>query len=194
MKNTIPELQVLSFASPEAFETWMDKNHETSPGIWVQFYKKASGIPTITYTEAVLTALCYGWIDSQAKSLDETSYLQKFTPRRTKSIWSAVNTARIEQLTKAGKMKPAGLLQVTAAKQDGRWQAAYAPPSTMEMPEEFLTALNANEKAKAFFATLNKTNTYAIGWRLQTAKKPETRTKRIALIIGMLERGEKFHG
>src|SRR6185369_11298873 len=139
---------------------------------WLKFFKKNSGVQSINYDQALDVALCYGWIDSQLKSFDEKAYLQKFTPRRSKSIWSKRNVEYIERLMKAGRMKPAGIKQYEEAKADGRLEAAYDKPSEMKMPEDFLAELAKNKKANAFFQTLNKANTYAIAWRLQTAKKP----------------------
>ena len=147
----------------------------------------------MTYAEALDDALCFGWIDGQKKSEDGAAWLQKFTPRKAGSGWSKKNTEHAERLISAGRMAAAGLQQINAAKRDGRWQAAYDSFSTAEVPDEFLQELGKNEKAKAFFESLNKTNRYSICYRLQTAKKPETRTKRIKQIIEMLERGEKFH-
>ncbi len=184
---------VLTFETPDQWEAWLAKHHATVPGVWLKFYKKGSNKKSIVYAEALDVALCYGWIDSQAKSLDEEAYLQKFTPRRSKSIWSKRNTEHIQRLIDEGRMKPPGLAEVEKAKADGRWQAAYDPPKRIELPAEFTNELNKNKKAKAFYETLNKTNTYAIAWRLQTAKKPETKINRMKKIIEMLERGEKFH-
>lgn len=187
------DLPILSFDALEKWETWLEKNHATSQGVWLKFFKKNSGLPSITYDEALDVALCYGWIDSQAKSFDEKAYLQKFTPRRSKSIWSKVNTDHIERLIKAGRMKAAGLKVVEEAKQDGRWSDAYDSPSTMQIPDDFMIELKKDKKALAFFQTLNKTNTYAIAWRLQTAKKTETRKNRMEKILAMLAKGEKLH-
>lgn len=184
---------ILSFDTPDEWIAWLEKNHVTSHGIWMRFYKKNSGIIKVNYAQALEEALCYGWIDSQVKSYDEKSYLQKFTPRRSKSIWSKINTAHIERLMKEGRMKPAGLAQVEAAKKDGRWDAAYHSPTTMEVPKDFLKELAKDKKAEAFFKTLNKTNTYAIAWRLATAKKPETRERRMKVLVEMLAKGEKLH-
>lgn len=187
------ELPIQFFPSPKGWETWLSKHHEASKGVWLRFYKKASGKKSLTYAEALDVALCYGWIDGQSKKADEESWLQKFTPRRPKSIWSKRNREYIERLQKAGRMKPAGLQEVEKAKADGRWDQAYDSPANMEMPEDFLQKLSKDKSAQAFFNTLNKTNKYAIGWRLQTAKKPETREKRMKNILEMLSRGEKFH-
>jgi uncharacterized protein YdeI (YjbR/CyaY-like superfamily) len=184
---------ILTFTTPDEWYDWLEKNHATSNGVWLRFYKKDSGIKGLTHATSLDGALCYGWIDSQAKKLDATSYLQKFTPRRSKSIWSQVNTEHIARLIKEGKMKPAGLEQVAQAKKDGRWEAAYSSPSSMVIPTDFLKELAKDKKAEAFFKTLNKTNTYAIVWRLQTAKKPETRERRMKAMLEMLAREEKLH-
>lgn len=190
--NTL-ELPIIAFTTPKDFEQWLEKNHETAPGVWVQMYKKTSGVQSINWAGAVETALCFGWIDSKAKGYDDTSHIQKFTPRRAKSIWSKINTGHIERLIKEGRMKPAGMKVVEEAKKDGRWEAAYNSPSTMTLPKEFLEELKKDKKAEAFFETLNKTNKYAIAWRLETAKKPETKEKRMKTILEMLSVGEKFH-
>ena len=192
MKNTT-DLPVITLKSQEEWELWLVDNHASSTGLWLRFFKKASGKKSLTYAEAVEEALCYGWIDGQSKSYDSESWLQKFTPRRARSIWSKINIQRIERLIEAGKMKPAGLQQVEAAKLDGRWERAYDSPSSATVPDDFLQELAKDEKARAFFETLNKANTYAIVWRLQTAKKPETREKRLKAILEMLAKGEKFH-
>ncbi len=188
--NAIP---ILEFNTAETFEIWLENNHEISNGIWLKIFKKNSGIMTISYAKALDIALCFGWIDGQRKSLDEKAYLQKFCPRRTKSIWSKINIGHIERLINDGKMRSAGLKAVEKAKEDGNWENAYDSPSNMTIPEDFLKELSKNEKAEAFFYSLNKTNLYSIGFRLQTAKKLETRTKRMEKIIEMLEKGEKFH-
>ena len=190
----IGDYKIIQFKTQKDFGKWLTKNHDKSPGIWINFFKKDSGVKSINYKEALDEALCYGWIDGQANSYDEKSWLQKFTPRRKRSIWSKRNTEHIERLTKAGKMKSSGLKEVEAAKADGRWQKAYDSAGNMTMPDDFLKLLNKNKKAKKFFDTLNKTNLYSIAWRLQTAKKTETKEKRIKMIIEMLAKGEKFHG
>lgn len=184
---------IASFRSAEEWEKWLAKHHGSSDGIWLRLFKKDSGITTVTYAEALDEALCYGWIDGQKQKGDDKSWLQKFTPRRPKSVWSKKNIEHTVRLSKANKMKPAGLRQMEAAKADGRWQRAYDSPSAMQMPEDFLAQLAKNKKACRFFETLKRANLYAIGWRLQTAKKPETREKRMQLILRMLARGEKFH-
>lgn len=190
---TPSELPILSFTTIDLWEEWLKKNHTGTTGIWIKFFKKNSGVQTVTYDQALDIALCYGWIDSQLKKYDEQSYLQKFTPRRTKSLWSKRNREHIERLIKENRMQPAGMKEVEAAKQDGRWDQAYDKPSEMQLPDDFLQALAKNKKAEAFFHTLSKANTYAIAWRLQTAKKPETRIRRMETILTMLAKGEKFH-
>jgi uncharacterized protein YdeI (YjbR/CyaY-like superfamily) len=187
------KIPVLVFVSAKAWQQWLAKHHKTSDGIWLRLFKKTSATPSVSYAEALDAALCYGWIDGQTKSHDAQSWLRKFTPRCAKSIWSKKNLEQVARLTKAGKMTAAGLNAVEAAKADGRLKVAYDAPSKSEVPKDFLAALSRNAKAKAFFATLNRANVYAITFRLQTAKKPETREKRMRAILEMLGRGEKFH-
>ena len=186
-------LKTISFSNAEDWNKWLDKHHQTSPGIWIRFFKKNSGISSISHAEALDEALCYGWIDGQLKKFDDNSWLQKFTARRTKSIWSKKNTLRAEQLIKLNKMKTAGLKEINNAKKDGRWTKAYDSPGNMNIPDDFLEKLSKDKKALKFFNTLNRVNKYAISWRLQTAKKPETRLKRMDNILDMLSKGEKFH-
>jgi uncharacterized protein YdeI (YjbR/CyaY-like superfamily) len=186
-------MQILHFESSADFRRWLEKNHAASDGVWLRFFKKHSGGKSLTYAEALDQALCYGWIDSQAKPFDASSWLQKYTPRRAKSGWSKRNTLHVKRLTKAGCMAPAGLKAVQAAKADGRWKAAYASPRNARPPEDFLRELAKNKRAKAFFETLNKANVYAIVYRLQTAKKPETREKRMTMILAMMDQGKAFH-
>lgn len=193
MKSIKDNLPILNFKTAKEWERWLAKNYASSKGVWLHFYKKASGIPSISYPEAVEVSLCYGWIDGQANKYDEKSYLQRFTPRRPKSIWAKKNIERVTRLIASGKMKPAGLKEVEAAKADGRWELAYDSPASMEIPNDFLQELSKNTKAKKFFETLNKTNRYSIAWRLQTAKKSETREKRMKVILEMLSKKEKFH-
>ncbi|AYD46676.1 YdeI/OmpD-associated family protein [Arachidicoccus soli] len=187
------ELSMLSFATQKQFEEWLAKYFDKEEGLWLRLYKKDSGEKSITYQEALDEALCYGWIDGQLKTYDEQSFLRKFTPRRPKSIWSKRNMEHIERLTSLGKMKTSGIEKVEAAKADGNWEAAYDSPSNMTIPEDFLGELEKDKKAKTFFESLNKANKYAIAWRLQTAKKPETRAKRMNVILEMLAKEEKFH-
>jgi uncharacterized protein YdeI (YjbR/CyaY-like superfamily) len=189
----VDDLPIISFASLEEWELWLDENHCTSSGVWVRIYKKESGVKTIYYPQALDGALCYGWIDGLRRPFDKNSYLQRMTPRRPKSLWSKINTGHVERLIKLGKMKEAGHLAIEAAKKDGRWDAAYNSPGKATIPEDFLAALSKNRKAEAFFQTLNKTNLYSIAWRLQTAKKPETRKRRMKAILEMLAKGKKFH-
>ena len=192
-KSTKVDLPILSFATQEEFESWQMLNHTDMKGIWVRFYKKNSGIKSIVYAEALDVALCYGWIDGQLKKYDEASYIQKFTPRRKKSMWSIRNQEHVARLAKEGKMKPSGLMEVERAKADGRWDKAYNSPSNMEVPEDFIQLLSQHPKAFLFFESLNKTNRYTIGYRLQTAKTSETREKRLKEILAMLEKEQKFH-
>lgn len=173
---------VIAFRTAQEWHDWLEHNYGTSSGIWLRIFKKASGFASVTYAEALDEALCFGWIDGQKDRYDETSFLQKFTPRRPKSIWSKRNREHIARLIKEKRMKPAGLKEVEAAKTDGRWESAYDSPSNMKVPDDFLKQLQKDEKAYAFFLTLNKANTYAIAWRLQTAKKPETRERRMKAI------------
>jgi len=186
--NPQPEKE---FKTAISFEAWLKKNHDKSTGIWLKIYKKGSGIKTINYAEALDVALCYGWIDGQKKSFDEQSWLQKFCPRGPKSIWSKVNIGHVERLILESRMQTAGLKAVEKAKADGRWENAYDSPRNMTLPEDFLLELSKNKKADAFFKSLNKTNLFSIGFRLQTAKKQATKEKRIKEIIEKLERGEK---
>ncbi|MGF6928791.1 uncharacterized protein YdeI (YjbR/CyaY-like superfamily) [Chitinophaga sp. W2I13] len=190
---TPKELPELFFETQQQWEKWLAKNHAQEDGVWLRMYKKDTKIPSINYAQALEEALCYGWIDGQSKSVDEKSFIQKFTPRRAKSIWSERNTKHIERLTAEGKMKPAGIYQVELAKADGRWEKAYATQSEATVPDDFMAALKKNKKAAAFFETLNKQNKFAIYFRLQNAKKAETRAKRIVDFIAKLERHEKFH-
>lgn len=186
-------MKTRGFRSTREFRAWLDKHHAQSDGLLLRIYKKDSGIATVTYAQALDEALCYGWIDGQKLPLDEKSWLQKFTPRRPKSGWSKRNTEHAARLIKSGAMTAAGLRQIGAAKADGRWQAAYDSQSGATAPEEFLDALARNRKASAFYKTLNKTNLYSIAYRLQTAKRPETKARRIETIVAMLARGETFH-
>jgi uncharacterized protein YdeI (YjbR/CyaY-like superfamily) len=186
-------LPVISFESSSQWEKWLVENHTQQNGVWLRIFKKDSGVASVTYAEALDEALCYGWIDGQKNKYDERSWLQKFTPRRKKSIWSKINTQHVERLIESGKMKEAGTKEIEAAQQDGRWQQAYDSHKNMTLPEDFLYQLEKDPKAKVFFETLNKTNKYSIAFQLQTAKKPETREKRMKVILEKLAKGEKFH-
>lgn len=184
---------ILAFASLRAWEAWLARHHTDSQGVWLRIYKKAARPGSLSYAEALEGALCYGWIDSQKRPKDELSWLQRFGPRRPRSGWSRINTLSAQRLIKAGRMKAAGLKEVEAAKEDGRWQRAYDSPSAATIPADFLQELSRNSKARSFFEALNKANLYAIAYRLQTARKAETRAKRMRSILAMLARGEKFH-
>ena len=192
-KNTRAELPIVLFEHQAAWAAWLESNHADSPGLWLRHAKKASGLASVSYAEALDVALCYGWIDGQKKSYDDASWLQKWTPRGAKSIWSKINRENALKLIDQGRMQPAGLAEVERARQDGRWDAAYDSHSTATVPNDFQLALDSNAEAGAFFAGLNSTNRYAILFRIQTAKKAETRAKRIQEFIDMLERHEKLH-
>ena len=187
------QMKTMAFKSTPAFRSWLRRNHAKSQGILLRIFKKDSGVATVTYAQALDQALCFGWIDGQKLPGDKQSWLQKFTPRRQGSGWSKRNTEHAQRLIDSGKMTAAGLAEVKAAQADGRWKTAYDSFGNAAVPADFLTELARNRKAQAFFKTLNKTNLYSIAYRLQTAKKPETRERRMQTIIAMLVRGEKFH-
>ncbi|GAB1471273.1 YdeI/OmpD-associated family protein [Chloroflexota bacterium] len=187
-----PELPTLPFESKKKFADWLAKEHDKSAGLWLKIAKKATGIPTVTYAEALDVALCYGWIDGQKGSFDDKYFLQKFTPRRSKSIWSKINVEKVEKLIESGEMKPSGLKAVEAAKQDGRWDAAYASQKNIEVPADFQFALDGNKKAKAFFESLTSAKRYSFLFRVTTAKKAETRERRIRQFVEMLENEKTF--
>ena len=191
MKSTDPP--ILVFANKKKWADWLARQHDKSTGVWLKLAKKGSEIPSVTYDEALEVALCYGWIDGQKKGFDDKYWLQKFTPRGPKSIWSKINTEKAQKLIKSGAMRPAGLKAIEAAKQDGRWDAAYESQKTISVPDDFQAALDKNPKAKAFFVTLNSVNRYAVLFRIHNVKSAETRTKRIQQFVGMLEKGEKLH-
>ena len=187
------ELPVHAFASPAAFERWLKAHHAASSGIWLHLMKKASGVASVTYHEALDVALSWGWIDGQTKAHDADSWLRKFTPRGARSMWSKINRAKALALIDAGRMQQAGLLEVRRAQQDGRWEAAYDSPSNAKPPADFAQALAASPKAAAFFLTLNGANRYAVLFRVQAPKKAETRERKIRELVAMLARGEKIH-
>ena len=191
--ETFKELPVLLFTSQLDWKNWLEDNHTQALGVWLKHAKKSSGKTSVSYAEALEEALCYGWIDSQKQAYDNDYFLQKYTPRGPKSVWSKINVAKVEALAKMGKMQPAGLAATDLAKHDGRWEAAYDSPSSNEIPNDFLAELDKNPKAKQFFETLNKANVYGFCWRIQTAKKSVTRKARIEKFIDMLNRGEKLH-
>jgi uncharacterized protein YdeI (YjbR/CyaY-like superfamily) len=187
------ELPVLLFAGPAELEAWLEANHAGSEGLWLKIAKKGVEPPSVTYGEALELALCFGWIDSQKRGHDESHFLQRFTPRRPRGRWSKINREKAEALIEAGKMRPTGLAEVDAAKADGRWQAAYAGARTAKVPADLERELDASPAAREFFAGLDSSNRYAILYRLQEAKRPETRQRRLAKFVAMLERGEKIH-
>ncbi len=189
--TTMPDLPVISFASREAWEAWLQEQHATSEGLWLKFAKKDSGVETVTYSEAVEAALCYGWIDGQKASFDDHYWLQRFTPRRPRSKWSKINRQKATELIERGEMKPAGLREVERAKADGRWDAAYDAQSTATVPDDLLRELEKNEKAREFFSELDRRNRYAILYQIQDAKRPETRARRIAKYVAMLAEQKK---
>src|SRR5581483_401396 len=187
------ELPVVSFGSAAEWESWLAANHSASSGVWLKIAKKAADTPTVNYAEALDVALCFGWIDGQKGALDDTHWLQRFTPRRARSKWSRINRDKAVALIESGRMRPAGLREVTAAQQDGRWEAAYAGQRTSEVPPDLAAALAANPEAEAFFKTLSSANRYAILYRTNEAKRPETRAQRIAKFVTMLAAHETIH-
>lgn len=191
--SKLTNIPTIEFETAESFETWLENNHDNSIGLWLKIFKKDSGEKTISYAEALDVALCFGWIDGQKQACDEQAWLQKFCPRRAKSIWSKINIGHVERLIHARRMRAEGLKAVEKAKADGTWEKAYDSPSKMTIPEDFLKELHKNKEAESFFSGLNKTNLFAIGFRLQTAKKQETRENRMNQIIDMIAKGEKFH-
>ncbi len=193
MTASAQELPVRRFASRAAWERWLAANHGRSPGLWIEFAKKGSGLASVTYAEAVEVALCHGWIDSQAKPLDAKRYRQRFTPRRPRSKWSQKNRAAVERLLAEGRLAPAGRREMEAAKRDGRWAAAYASPRTITVPPDLRARLARSPKARRAFEVLDGANRYAILYRLHDAKKPETRQRRLEQFVRMLEAGERIH-
>ena len=190
--TTQKDLPTRAFKSQKEWEAWLERNHET-PGIWLKFAKKTSGIPTVSYQEAVDVALCYGWIDGQNKSLDETYYVQRFTPRTSTSNWSKINREKAEGFIAEGRMRASGLRAIEVAKANGRWEKAYEGQGEMAVPDDFAKALKKNAKARKFFDTLSSKNRFAVLYRIHDAKKPETRARRIESFIAMLEEGKKIY-
>lgn len=186
------DLPILPFADGDAWEAWLVAN-AASKGLWLKIAKKDSGIATVTYDQALEVALCHGWIDGQKRGFDGEYFLQRFTPRRPKGLWSKINIGKVERLIAEGRMRAGGQREVDAAKADGRWDAAYDGARNMETPPELVAALAKNKKARTFFEALDKANRYAVCWRVQTAKKPETKAKRVEMLVAMLARGEKIH-
>ncbi|GMK40406.1 hypothetical protein PCCS19_34620 [Paenibacillus sp. CCS19] len=193
MKTKPNEWPIVLFENQQVFEEWLAEHYETSPGIRLQIAKKNSGIESVSYAEALDVALCYGWIDSQKEALDDKTWLQRFSRRGAKSIWSKVNKDKVELLIAEGRMKPAGMQAIETAKQNGLWDKAYESQSNASMPDDFSSALEQNEKAKAFYETLNRQNKYAILFRIHNVKKQETREKKIKQFVEMLEKGEKIY-
>ncbi len=193
MPSVADELPILLFATPAELEAWLEENHAEAEGLWLKIAKKGAPEPSVTYAEALELALCFGWIDSQKQGLDETHFLQRFTPRRPRGRWSRINRDKAEGLIAAGTMRPTGMTEVEAAKADGRWEAAYEGQRSAKVPADLQRELDANEAAREFFATLDSANRYAILYRLDEAKKPETRERRLRKFVAMLERGEKIH-
>ncbi len=192
MKNT-NDLPILPFETSQHWASWLGEHHASAKGIWLKIAKKETGIPSLSYAEALDVALCYGWIDGQKASFDGQYWLQKFTPRSPKSIWSKVNCDKVTALLAEGRMQPAGIRQIELAKSDGRWDAAYESQSKITVPDDFQHQLDSNQKAKDFFDTLDSANRYAILFRIHTAKKPETRSVRIQKFIEMLAKNERIH-
>jgi uncharacterized protein YdeI (YjbR/CyaY-like superfamily) len=192
--DSFGDVPILSLTGPAPWAKWLEKNQDASKGVWLRFGKKTAGkAPAFVHAHALEVALAYGWIDGQARGESETTYLQKFTPRGKRSIWSKINRAKAEAMIADGRMKPRGAAEVERARQDGRWEAAYDSPRNIGVPDDLQAALDANPKARAFFATLNSQNRYAILFRTHTAKRPETRAKRIAQFVEMLAREEKIY-
>ena len=193
IKSAQVEIPTLAFTTQGAWSKWLDKHHATSPGVWIRFAKKASGVQSISYAEAVETALCYGWIDSQRKAGDDATYIQKFTRRGARSVWSKVNREKALSLKKSGRMNPAGLAEIERAQKDGRSEDAYDSPSSATVPADLQSALDANPRAANFFATLKGRNRYAILFRIHAAKRADTRARRISDFVEMLARGETIY-
>jgi uncharacterized protein YdeI (YjbR/CyaY-like superfamily) len=187
------DLPVLTFPDQAALEAWFEAEHTTAPGLYVQIARKGSGIPSVTAPEVVEAALCFGWIDGRGQRLDDDYYLLRLTPRRPRSVWSQKNVATVGDLTAAGRMRPAGLAAVEAAKADGRWDRAYAGAAAITVPDDLIAALAAEPAAQKEFDALDGTNRYAVLWRVHTAATPATRAKRIATVVGMLAEGRRFH-
>lgn len=190
----VPDPTVVSFTDQEAWCSWLQANHADAPaGVWLRIAKKGAPTQGVTYAEALDVALCYGWIDGQKKGLDAAAWLQRFTPRRARSVWSKINCAKAESLIALGAMQTSGLAEVERAKSDGRWEAAYDGQRTATVPDDLAAALAAEPGAEEFFGALDSQNRYAILHRLMTAKRPETRARRIATFVEMLAKGEKLH-
>lgn len=188
--NDIP---VMAFADAAAWETWLAQHYELQTGVWIKVAKKASGIASVDHPEALDVALCYGWIDGQRRGLDETHFLQKFTPRRPRSLWSKVNIGKVAQLITAGRMQAPGLVEIERAQADGRWEAAYESQKEATVPPDLTEALAPYPQAKDFFESLGRAAQYAFLWRLMTAKTPETRARRLEAMVELLKQGKQFN-
>ncbi len=191
--NRQDDFPIRLFKSKESWAAWLDKNHHRSSGLWLRIAKKNAGVPSVSYADAIEVALCYGWIDGQKKPEDDETWLQKFVPRSDGSLWSKINREKAGALIASGQMKPAGLAAIESAKNNGRWEAAYDSARTATVPDDFALALDANPRARQFFEGLDRTNRYAVLWRIQTVKRAETRARKIAQFIDMLARNEKIH-
>jgi uncharacterized protein YdeI (YjbR/CyaY-like superfamily) len=187
------DLPIVAFHTDQEWEEWLQAHHADTPGVWMKIAKKASGVQTASYPGVLDTAICFGWIDGQRRPLDARCFLQRFTPRRRRSKWSRVNRDKATRLIEQGRMRPAGLAEVQRAREDGRWEAAYEPPSKITVPDDLQRAFERNPKAQAFFATLDSQNRYAVLYRIQDARRPETRARRIETFIAMLSAGETVH-
>jgi uncharacterized protein YdeI (YjbR/CyaY-like superfamily) len=192
VKNS-DNVPIMSFATQQGWEAWLKEHHSETKGVWLKIAKKEAGSPSVTYAEALDIALCYGWIDGQKASFDDKYWLQKYTPRTAKSIWSKVNCSKAEALIAEGRMQPAGLRQVELAKSDGRWERAYESQSKITIPDDFQSALDKNPKAQEFFSTLDSANRYAFLFRIHSAKRPETRSAKIQKFVEMLQQQQKLH-
>ena len=188
------ETQTLVVADAHGWRDWLDAHHAESPGVWLVLAKRGTAVPTsLTYDEALDEALCVGWIDGQTRTLDDRTYLRRFTPRKPRSVWSKRNVAIIERLAAEGRMRPAGVAEVERARADGRWDAAYEGSKNIEVPDDLTVALRSNPAARAAFERLSRQNRFAILYRIGAAKRPETRTRRIDEFVAMLERGETLY-
>ncbi len=184
---------IVEFKTKSAWTKWLEKNHDSSSGGWLRLAKKNSGLKSPSRDEALDSALCYGWIDGQSRSEGESTWLQKFTPRTKRSIWSKINREKVQRLIELGEMRPAGLAEIDRAKEDGRWDAAYDSMATITVPDDLRRELDKNRAANDFFNELDSRNRYAVLFRIHTAKRPETRARRIREFVDMLSRGEKIH-
>jgi uncharacterized protein YdeI (YjbR/CyaY-like superfamily) len=191
---TLPtDLPVLAFPDQAAFEAWLEAEHATAPGVYVKLAKKGAGVPSVTYAELVESCLCFGWIDGRSNRLDEKFYLQRLTPRRARSVWSQKNVDAVEALTLDGRMRPAGLAAVDAARADGRWERAYAGSATITVPDDLAAALAAEPAAQKEFDALDGANRYAVLWRVHTAASEATRAKRVTALVQLLKDGGRLH-